>query len=214
VTPIIALVTDRRRLGADWPDALPALARRAARAGVDLVQVREADLDGAALLALVMRTVAAVAGTRARVVVNGRADVALAAGAHGVHLPSTGPPACRIRALAPPGWLVGRSVHSAAEAARAGAAGAVDYLLLGTVFATASKPGLAPCGASELARAVAATAVPVLAIGGVALARMTEVAGAGAAGVAAISLFTEPGADPAGLVAETRRMFDTPTGLS
>ena len=214
MTPIVCLVTDRRRAGAAWAEVLPAEVGRAARAGVDLVQVREPDLHGGALAALVARCVAAVAGTRTRVVVNGRADVALAAGAHGVHLPASAPPAARVRALGPRGWLIGRSVHAAGEARAAGADGAVDYLLLGTVFATASKPGRIPCGLAELARAAAASAVPVLAIGGVTLERVHEVARTGAAGVAGIGLFAVSGEELSMAVAGVRRMFDTPRGVS
>ena len=89
----ICLVTDRRRLGAavgagpaDWAAALERQVTAAAAAGVDLVQVREADLEAAALVSLVERLVTATAGTPTRILVNDRLDVALAAGAAGVHL--------------------------------------------------------------------------------------------------------------------------------
>jgi thiamine-phosphate pyrophosphorylase len=176
--------------------------------------VREPDLDTGALVSLVARCVAGAAGTRARVVVSGRADVALAAGAHGVHLPAAAPPAARVRGLGPPGWLIGRSVHTADEAGAASAAGSVDYLVFGTVFETASKPGRMANGPADLARAVAASRVPVLAIGGVTPDRVPEVARAGAAGVAAIGLFAGPDADPVAAMTAVCRMFDTPRGLS
>src|SRR6185436_4586745 len=84
VTPVMCLVTDRQQAGG--ADGVVARAAWAARAGVHLVQVRERDLEGRALTDLVVKCVAAVRGTRTRVVVNERFDVALAAGAHGVHL--------------------------------------------------------------------------------------------------------------------------------
>jgi thiamine-phosphate pyrophosphorylase len=112
------MVTDRQRLGADAEDLLVDRVAAAARAGVHLVQVRERDLEGAALMQLVERCVVAVRSTFARVIVNDRLDVALAAGAHGVHLRSDSMPAGRVRAVVPRGFLIGRSVHAAGEAAR------------------------------------------------------------------------------------------------
>jgi thiamine-phosphate diphosphorylase len=183
----MCLVTDRQRAGG--ANGVVARAAWAARAGVHLVQVRERDLEGRSLTDLVARCVAAVRGTRARVVVNERFDVALAAGAHGVHLRAGSMAAARVRAAAPPGFLIGRSVHAPEEAADAGAAGALDYLIFGTVFATGSKPGRAPAGLAALAAAVAAARVPVLAVGGVTPDKLREVAATGAAGFAAIGMF-------------------------
>src|SRR5688572_7868800 len=93
VRPVACMITDRSRLGAGWEDALVARVAAAARDGVDLVQVRERDLDARVLTRVVERCVAAVARTRTRVLVNDRVDVALAAGAHGVHLRGDSMPA-------------------------------------------------------------------------------------------------------------------------
>jgi thiamine-phosphate pyrophosphorylase len=174
--------------------ALPGRAAVAARAGAHLIQIREPALEAGALADLARACLRAVAGTRARVVVNDRLDVALAVGAHGVHLRAPSPPARAVRPLCPPGFLVGRSVHSAAEAVRVAEAGGCDYLLFGTVFPTPSKPGVAGSGTVGLEAAIRATALPVLAIGGVEGARVTAVARAGAAGFAAIRfwLASEP----------------------
>jgi thiamine-phosphate diphosphorylase len=188
VTPVICLITDRGRDGAD---ATVERVGWAARAGVHLVQVRERDLDGGPLTALVRRCVAAVRGSRARVLVNDRVDVALAAGAHGVHLRADSMPAARVRTLCPPGFVVGRSVHARDEAVEAAVAGGLDYLLFGTVFPTTSKPGRA-AGPAALADVAAAVEVPVLAVGGVSPDNLGKVATAGAAGFAAISLFVVP----------------------
>jgi len=206
------MVTDRHRLDPfRGEDALVRCVAAAARAGVDLVQVRERDLEGGALTRLVLRCVEAVAGTRSRVLVNDRLDVALAAGAHGVHLPGHGFSAARARAIVPPGFLIGRSVHHAGEAARVAEEGGVDYLVFGTVFPTSSKAGVAPAGVSGLAAAVAAVRLPVLAIGGITVERAREIGRAGAAGVAAIGMFAETctlGIDPLhALVAEWTRQW-------
>lgn len=183
----------------------------AARAGVHLIQVRQPGVEGRPLVELAAAVVAAVRGTRTRVLVNDRLDVALAAGVHGVHLRGESMPAARVRAAAPPGFLIGRSVHAAEEARTVSADGALDYLIYGTVFATGSKPGVAAAGTAELAAVCAAAPVPVLAIGGITVERLGEVAAAGADGFAAIGLFT--GLTPIGLheiVERAIRAFDTP----
>jgi thiamine-phosphate diphosphorylase len=183
------MVTDRARIGEPWPSALPAAVARAARAGVHIIQLREPGLDAGRLAALTRACIDAVAGTPARVVVNDRLDVALAAGAHGVHLRGDSMPEARVRRLAPRPFLVGRSIHSEAEAEQAGSD--LDYLVFGTVYTTASKPGRPPAGLEALARAVRATPLPVLAIGGITVAAISDVMATGAAGVAAISLFAD-----------------------
>jgi thiamine-phosphate pyrophosphorylase len=156
---------------------------------VHLVQIRERDLDGASLARLVSACVAAVRGTRTRILVNDRLDVALAAGAHGVHLRADSFAAPRVRAAAPAPFLIGRSVHSVAAAGAAARDGELDYLIFGTLFESASKPGRAPAGLDELAAVARATHLPVLAVGGVTRERIGDVMAAGASGVAAISMF-------------------------
>src|SRR4030095_4211099 len=98
------------------------------------------------------------------------------------------------RAVAAPGFLIGRSVHNVEDAKRASAGDAVDYLVFGTVFATTSKPGRHPAGVAMLADVVRATTVPVLAVGGVTGENALQVAQAGAAGIAAIRLFADSAA--------------------
>jgi len=186
--PVLCLITDRRMWGQRWEDGLVGQVIVAAQAGVHMVQVRERDLDGGALRELVARCVEAARGTNTRILVNDRLDVALAAGAHGVHLRGDSMPASRVRAVCPRPFLIGRSIHTADEARLADVAG-LDYLVFGTVFATSSKPGRNPAGVAELAACVAATTLPVLAVGGVTVETMPSVTRAGAAGVAAIGLF-------------------------
>jgi thiamine-phosphate pyrophosphorylase len=192
---MLCLVTDRRRLRPDagtFDAARRALidqASWAANAGIDLFQVREPDLETAPLADLVAALVDAVAGSGTRVVVNDRTDVALACRAHGVHLRHDSVPSEAARRIVPAGFLVGRSVHSAAQAR---AAGPVDYLIAGTVFASRSKGGNARLlGVDGLAEIVQAVSVPVLAIGGITPDRLDEIAAAGAAGAAGIGLFID-----------------------
>ena len=206
--PVVCMITDRRRLGADdgagaETGAEAGIVQRvaaAAAAGIDLVQVRERDMDARALSRLVSRCLDAVKGTRTRVLVNDRLDVALTTGAHGVHLRSDSMSAPRSRSLAPIGFLIGRSVHSVDEAVRVTADGGVDYLLFGAVFATPSKPGHPPAGVRMLADVAAATSVPVLGVGGITAETVTQLAGTGSAGFAAIGWF----ADGRGLEAAAR----------
>ena len=197
--PVLCLVTDRARLRPggqeDAVGATLALIRSAAAAGIDLVQIRETGLTDRALGALVERAVEAARGTSTRILVNDRVDIALAHGAAGVHLKGDSVPATRVREHAGADWIVGRSIHGLEEGREVTAGGALDYVSLGTVFATLSKPGRRPLGAELLRQAAAALPLPVLAIGGVTRERFSEIAASGAAGVAAIGMF----ADLAGL---------------
>jgi thiamine-phosphate pyrophosphorylase len=182
----------------------------AARAGVDLVQIRERDLDSRSLAGLVEACVHAVRGSRTRVVVNDRADVALASNAHGVHLRADSVAPWRVRRLLPRGFLVGRSVHAMAEVEGSQLDGA-DYVIFGPVFETASKPGVSPRGAGALEAIVRATSLPVLAVGGVTAATAAEIARTGAAGVAAIGLFAGAGGENRvqQTVEQLRKVFDS-----
>jgi thiamine-phosphate pyrophosphorylase len=190
----LCLITGRHRL---CPNASPERVRRclvdqarfAVAASIDYVQVRENDLPACEIAAIVRAIVAITRGTSTRVIVNDRLDIALACGADGVHLRGDSMPAALIRELTPPSLVIGRAIHSAAEAR---AAGPVDYLIAGTMFATESKPetgGRDLLGVEGLRAIVGATRTPVLAVGGVTLDRVPAVMAAGAAGLAAIGLF-------------------------
>ena len=183
---VLALVTDRRLL---LPERhLADFAAIAARAGVDLIQVREKGLEDRALLEAGASVVQVVAGTGARVLVNGRPDVALAAGAHGVQLPENGLPVGEVK-RAFPGLVVGASRHSIEGACRAEAEGA-DFVLLGPVFPTPGKEERA-LGLSVLEDAARSVTVPVYAIGGIEPANARQAVDAGARGLAAIRAFLE-----------------------
>jgi thiamine-phosphate diphosphorylase len=200
-SPILCAITNRRRL--------PILAHVAAAvaAGVDWVQIREPDLPAAELYEVVRHAVEEARGSATRILVNDRLDVALAAGAHGVHLRGTSFDASRVRTtgVVAADFLIGRSVHSVEEALTAESGGGLDYLIFGTVFPTMSKPeGHRLAGPEALWEAVAACRVPVLGIGGITLENVDRIAAAGAAGVAAIGLFLDCKADD---IASLRRSF-------
>jgi thiamine-phosphate pyrophosphorylase len=214
---MICLVTDRRCLGDDprAADRLVDVVAAAAQAGVDLIQIRERDLETRDLVALVRRCVDAVRGTAAKVLVNDRVDVALASGALGVHLRSDSIDAPAVRQILPAGALIGRSVHGAEEAVAVSQLGGVDYLILGTVFQTESKSSAQRhLSLEELSTARRLVPIPILAIGGMTVERAPAIVRAGAAGIAAIRVFVPPAGEPPSrhirsVVSHLRRAFDT-----
>jgi thiamine-phosphate pyrophosphorylase len=194
-TPILCYVTDRKSLGeGDGGEGVLGKMRAAAAAGADWVQIREKDLGARELLGLAREAVAGPG--EARVIVNDRLDVALAAGAAGVHL---GRESLRARDVvrwcragnAAVDFLIGVSCHSLEEAREAENAGA-SYLIFGPVFDTPSKRGMgAPQGVGHLAEICGSVALPVVAIGGVDEQNAGQCMRAGAAGVAAIRMFQQ-----------------------
>ncbi len=202
---ILCLVTDRRTARG----ALPEIVAAAVRGGVDWVQVREKDLDGAPLLALVREILAAAraANPEARVIVNRRVDVALAAEAHGAQLGFDALPVAEARALLGANALLGVSAHSASEVASAARAGA-SYAQLAPIFAPSSKPASrAPLGLAVL-REVARAGIPVIAQGGIDAQRAAACVHAGAAGVAVTGELCSAG-DPELAARALRRALDS-----
>lgn len=204
--PQLCLVTQSSSIGRD---GTLRLISEATGAGIDLVQIRERDLDDRSLVALTRAAVDAARRTRARIVVNERLDVALAAGAHGVHLRGDSVAASAVRRHAPAGFIVGRSVHSRDEAVAVEHAGGCDYLFFGMVFPSTSKPpGHSAQGVGALKEVCSSVRLPVLAIGGISVDRAPEIAAAGAAGIAAIGLFAAA-ESVARTIEALRRAFDT-----
>ena len=162
--------------------------RGAIAGGVDVVQVRETGLEARAYIAFLRECVSLTRGTRCQLIVNDRVDLALAAGAHGVHLREDSISIGDVRQLAPTNFVVGRSIHDAASAAGGRSA---DYLIVGSVFETASKPGQpATLGLDGLRQvADAARPCPVWAVGGISTETVREVKACGISGVAAIGAF-------------------------
>lgn len=150
-----------------------------------MIQIRAKQLSGRALSDLVR---AAVALGDVRILVNTRADVAMACGANGVHLPAGSIAPDTIRRIAPPGFLIGVSCHTLSELELAEHEGA-DFTVFGPVFRSLTK-SVTPIGVEALRAACLAVQLPVYALGGVTAENAASCIQAGAAGVAGISMFT------------------------
>ena len=196
------LVTEPRYRSAELIEAVA----QAAEGGVDWVQLRDKSASALAMHTQASQLMGVLRPSGAYLSVNDRLDVALAAGAHGVHLAGQSLPVEAAVALAAGRLLVGRSVHSLPEARAAAAAGA-DYVTFGHVFPTTSHPGLPPRGLSELREIVRAVDVPVLAIGGITVNNLPAVLATGCAGIAVISaILAQP--DPRAAAARLRAALD------
>ena len=186
---LLCYITDRLQL----QGGLLARIEDALRAGVDLIQIREKDLSGRDLHALCSEALRLPNPHGTKILVNARADVALAVGAHGTHLPSNAPAPSDFRGIAPAEFLIGVSCHSLEDVRRAQAEGA-DYVVFGPVFETPSKQTYGPSqGVERLRQACEAADLPVLALGGVTRDNAASCVQAGAAGIAGISLFQKAG---------------------
>jgi thiamine-phosphate pyrophosphorylase len=177
------LITDRSACARPLLDVVDACLA----AGLRAVQLREKDLAVRDLLELAVRVRERTRRHGARLLVNDRADVALAVGADGVQRTHASLPVSALRAMGGGRLLIGASVHSL-DQAREAEAQAADFLVFGPVYDTPSKRRYGPPkGLAALDRVAAAVRCPVLAVGGITPPRVPEVLEAGAAGVAVIS---------------------------
>ncbi len=178
------IVTDRQAsLGRDHLS----MVRAALAGGADVIQLRDKTLSGRDLYALAQDMAALVRASQATFIVNDRLDIALAAGADGVHLGQDDLPVAAARSLSPPSFIIGASVGSVEEGLAAERDGA-DYIALSPVFSTPTKDDAGPGhGLEVLCGLRAAVKIPVIAIGGINSGNVRDVVEAGADGVAVIS---------------------------
>lgn len=169
-------ITDRKSAREPLLDSI----ERNVAEGVEYIQIREKDLTARELYELT-RAAVAIAGSRTKILVNDRGDVALAAGAHGVHLRSGSVSPIVIKHIIP---LVAVSCHTVEEVQ---AAAGADLIVFGPIFET---PGKGPAiGLDELERAVRVSPAPILALGGIKASNAAHCCARGASGVAGIRLF-------------------------
>src|SRR5262245_14650737 len=187
--PLAYYITDRQS------SSLPVLQQiqQAIDASIDLIQIREKDLPTRPLLALATRALELASGSRSRILINDRVDIALVAQLNGVHLGHHSMEIAFVHEhLSQMNLLIGASVHSMDEFLRAADQGA-NFATLGPIFATPSKSGYGPpLGLALLARVCERASIPVFALGGIDLENYRSCLAAGAAGVAAIRMFQTP----------------------
>jgi thiamine-phosphate pyrophosphorylase len=197
--PRLHLVTDAAVLRGAGFGAVAERVLERCGAGVAL-QVRGHGLGGAELHAIAEPLAALALRDGAWLLINDRVDVALAVRAHGVQLGSRSLAVPDVRALMGDGARIGVSVHGVAEVVQAEADGA-DFVLLGNIHETASHPDRRALGLEVVTQSARSTTCPVIAIGGITVARVDAVARAGAAGVAVLSGVWSA-AEPAAAAAE------------
>jgi thiamine-phosphate pyrophosphorylase len=195
--PIIYPITSGKTSPQTTPDdpqfsEILRLVRAAVDADVPLFQIREKSLPARVLYELVARAAEIAYGSRTRLLVNDRSDIARVAGADGVHLTTQSLPVEVVRSLFGAEFLIGVSTHSLDEA-RAARAGGADFVVFGPVFETESKRAFGePQGLGKLAEVTRELGeFPVVAIGGITLDNVDECFQAGARGIAAIRLLND-----------------------
>jgi len=197
--PPLLLVTDRQQARRPLREIVEA----ALQAGCRWISLREKDLPSDEQILLARSLLPLAHGVGAKLSLHGDAALAHNAGVDGVHLPAGSDPAAA-RVLLGPGKIVGVSIHTVTEAEAIDPEFA-DYALAGPAFETASKPGYGPeIGRKGLAEISRAARVPVLAIGGVNVARLAELIAAGAAGAAVmggVMRAADPARETAALIA-------------
>jgi len=217
--PLIYLITSgltdetTTSAAADFLNIL-SLVRSAVAAQIDLIQIREKNLSASVLYELARSAAEITKASDTKLLINDRADIAAASGADGVHLTASSLRAAVIRQTFGEEFLIGASAHSFQEATDARSGGA-DFAVFGPVFATASKTKYGePLGLEALERVCSElTPFPIVAIGGVNTSNAADCIGAGARGVAAITMLQQP-ETLADVADEIRRAEARPLGTA
>src|SRR5919199_2367274 len=195
-------------------DARPrAFLEAALRGGVDVIQLREKRLGDDELIAAASEFRAAADAYGALFVLNDRPDLVAACRADGVHVGQDDAPPAAARALAGPDAIVGRSTHAPAQAAAADADADVDYLAVGPVHATPTKPGRPAAGLEYVTHAAAHVTKPWFAIGGLHAGNMDEVLARGATRVVVVRAIAEAG-DPEAAARALRAALESEVGAA
>lgn len=185
--PIRYLITTGEATPSNFPDKaedLLATIRRAVAHGIELIQIREKNLTPKLLFELAIKAASLTRHSNTKLLINDRFDIALAAGADGVHLTASSLSAAFVRRCVPSDFLIGVSTHSSDEI-EAAKAGNADFAVYGPVFSTPGKGD--PTGLADLREiCTAANGFPILALGGVDGSNVGDVISSGASGVAAI----------------------------
>jgi thiamine-phosphate diphosphorylase len=182
------------------------LAEAAIRGGARLLQLRDKRGNSAETLRLAEAVAARARRERVVFIVNDRVDLALAAGADGVHLGQQDLPVAAARTIAGHRLIIGCSTNTVAEARQAVGEGA-DYLGVGAMFPTSSKRDTRPAGIGRLQEIRAAVSIPIVAIGGITPANAAEVIRAGADMIAVIGAVAGA-ADPEGAARALAAVFE------
>lgn len=190
--PLIYLITEGRLTVDNFESELKtvlAMIGNAAKAGVPLVQIREKGIPAKLLFELTKAAVQICRGSQTRVLVNGRADVTVAANADGVHLPENGVPVGAVRRIIPDRFLIGVSCHDISSAMKAKTDGA-DFITMSPVFDSPGKG--TPVGLGMIADCVRQLdEFPVIGLGGINEDNLDAVINTGVAGFAAIRLLND-----------------------
>ncbi len=188
----------------DLAELIPELAA----AGVDLVQLREKDMEAGDLLRVGEPIAQACRDADVSFIVNDRPDVALALGADGVHLGQNDVPAWVARRILGDA-IVGRSTHSAQQLdAEVGSEEVIDYVAVGPVYVTPTKPGRRGVGLDLVRHAASLAKPPWFAIGGLSEDNLEEVVAAGARRAVVVRAITES-PDPPSAAARLRALLET-----
>ncbi len=185
---------------------LAGIAAAAIRGGADVIQLRHKSASETHMRASAERLLALTRPARIPLIINDHPAVAAQVGADGVHLGQDDLPLAEARKLLPPGAILGKSTHSLAQAIAAEKEGA-DYIGVGPIFATPTKPAYSQVGLSLIGQVRASVRVPFVCIGGIDAENLKDVLAAGGRCVAVVRAVSGAG-DPTAAAAALKAQLD------